>query len=146
MFRPINLDIKLNNEKCMPHKGSEHACAWDLRSAEETFELKPGKTKEVHTGVYLEMPKHMCALILPRSGLGRKYELRLKNTVGLIDPDYRGELICVMKATSTVEIEQYSRFAQILFLPFIEIVNMRVKETLSKTARGEGGFGHSGVN
>ena len=145
MLRTINLDIKLETQECMPYRSSQDAAGWDLRSREKDFTLKPGISKEVHTGLFLELPRHICAIVLPRSGLGRDYELRLKNTVGLIDPDYRGEIIVHLKTTKEVTIKQYDRFAQILFLPFIEIVNLRVKEFLSNTDRGEAGFGASGV-
>lgn len=139
-----NLRIKLADSDCMPYKHLGGA-AWDLKSNEDTFELKPFETKKVHTGVYLEQDNDMCAIILPRSGQGSKYGLHLKNTIGLIDPDYRGELIVNLSTRTKITIERYDRIAQLLFLPYINVVNMQVTETLAATERGEGGFGSSGV-
>ena len=139
-----NLNIKLLDENCMP-KRHLNGAAWDLRSNERTFTIKPGQTVRVGTGVKLDLPHDVCAMVMPRSGLGGKYGLHLRNTVGLIDPDYRGEVFLILGTKKEVEIEQYSRFAQILFLPYINVVNMLATTEISETERGETGFGASGV-
>ena len=139
-----NLNIKLADPNCNPYKHLGGA-AWDLKSNEDTFELKLGMTKKVGTGVFLEMDADMCAIILPRSGQGSKYGLHLRNTIGLIDPDYRGELIVNLSTKTKITVERYDRIAQLLFLPYINVVNMNVTQRLASTTRGDGGFGSSGV-
>jgi len=99
----------------------------------------------VPTGIKLDLPHDVCAIILPRSGLGGDYGLHLRNTIGLIDPDYRGEVFVKLSTKKAIEIPRYSRFAQIIFLPYINIVNLNITREISETERGASGFGDSGV-
>ena len=92
----------------------------------------------IPTGLKTKIRDGWVGLIMPRSGLGFKYGLRLANTVGVIDSDYEGQILIRLKSDSTFTIKHGEGFAQILFLPF----GLAADEKLKTTAeRGTGGFG-----
>lgn len=128
-----------------PKYETSGAAAVDLRAVECVW-VRPGEVKAVRTGLYLALPEGVAGIILPRSGLGNR-GLVLGNLTGLIDSDYRGELIISawnrnMNGKS-IHIEEGSRCAQLMFVPYIRAQLNRVDE-LSETARGAGGFGSTG--
>jgi len=94
----------------------------------------------------MEIPVRYIGMIVPRSGLGSKYRIGLANTVGVIDSDYRGELIVnlVNNGEEPLEIKQYDRFCQLIIVP-VRIDTFRVVDNLQGTDRGDKGFGSSGV-
>ena len=131
-----------DNDSCEPFKKHRHDAGWDLRSANETFILKPGAKVEVDTGIKVAIPRSYVGIIAPRSGIGTKFQVGLANTIGLIDADYRGEVkvFLVNKGHAEVEIEQYSRICQIIIVPVV-LQSMRRVGFLGDTGRGDGGFG-----
>ena len=141
-----NIKIAVDNEECTPHKTHKWDAGWDLKSNNQDFTIKPGAKIKVHTVVKIAIPPRNMGLIFPRSGLGSKFRVGLANTIGVIDSDYRGELMVnlVNDGKEAVEIKQFDRFCQLVIVP-INLDNLRVVDTLDDTARGEGGFGSTGV-
>ena len=138
--------IKLDSEKCEPYKGHKWDGGWDLRSNNPDLTIEPGQKIKIYTGVRMEIPVRHVGMVVPRSGLGSKYEISLANTVGIIDSEYRGEIIVnlVNKGSEPLEIKQFDRFCQLLIVP-VRIDTLRVVERLQGTERGDSGFGSSGV-
>lgn len=134
------------SEKCEPYKKHRHDAGWDLRSNNETFILKAGAKVEVRTGISLGIPRNYVGIIVPRSGQGTKFRIGLANTIGVIDADYRGEVIVylVNDGHIDVEIKQYDRICQIMYVPVV-LQSMRKVGFLAETDRGNSGFGDSGV-
>ena len=111
----------------------------------ESFTIKPGETALIPTGIFIEIPEGYEAQIRPRSGLAIHNGITLLNAPGTIDSDYRGEIKIIMINLGQTDfvISSGMRIAQMIFNKiyrghFIEI------DTLSNTARNDGGFGHSG--
>jgi len=106
----------------------------------------PGATALIPTGlaIHIADPK-LAALIIPRSGLGHKHGIVLGNLVGLIDSDYQGELMisCWNRGTQTFRIEPGERVAQLVVVPVVQ-VEFEVVGSFEESARGGGGFGHTG--
>ena len=124
-----------------------HSAGLDLRAnLEETVTLKPLERSLVPTGLYIELPEGFEAQIRPRSGLAAKHGISLVNTPGTIDPDYRGEIKVIVVNLSDVPftLQPGERIAQMVIARF-EHISWNEVEMLSETARGEGGFGHTGV-
>ena len=141
----FNLPIKkLNNDAIMPTYGSEFAAGADLYSI-EAVTLQPHETVLVHTGIAMEIPNGYVGLIYARSGLATKRNLAPANKVGVIDCDYRGEIMVSLHNHSNNEqsIEKGERIAQIVFTPYIT-ANFEEVNELTDTIRGEGGFGSTG--
>ena len=133
--------------ECTPERAHFTDAGLDLK-AKVSVEIGVGEVVKVPVGIRLEIPTGHVGLIFPRSGLGSKKGIILANTVGVIDSDYRGEVICVLKNTSSFPytVDQYERVAQLVVVPcligdFLEVN----EEDLSDTDRGEGGFGHTGT-
>lgn len=149
------VEVKIFNEILLelggiPARGSEGAAAFDLRSCEaDTVVLKPGDQYKFKLGfgIYIR-DNSIAAKILPRSGLGSK-GLSLANTVGLIDSDYQGELMAVAnwnpKDGSDLVVKPGDRLFQLLFIPIVIPSLMMVDDFADETARGEGGYGSTGV-
>lgn len=137
---------KLNNLAKFPTRGSEYAAGYDLYAAiDYTIEIDPHETVKIGTGLSFELPNETFGAIFPRSGLATKQGLRPANCVGVCDSDYRGEYIVAIHNDSN-EIQTINpgdRIAQLILLPYIPMTF--VEEELSETARGDGGFGSTGV-
>ena len=119
----------------------------DLRACiDADLVLEPGKAELIPTGlsIYLEDPG-LAAVVLPRSGLGHKHGVVLGNLVGLIDSDYQGHLMvsCWNRGREPFTIRPGERIAQLVIVPVVQ-VELEVVEDFAATARGGGGFGHSG--
>jgi len=142
----MTVKIVLDNPECEPYKGNRWDGGWDLRSNNPDITIEPGQKVKVYTGVSMEIPVRHVGMVVPRSGLGSKYRLTLANTVGVIDSDYRGEIIVnlVNDGDESVEIKQFDRFCQIMLVP-IRIDTFRIVDRLQETKRGHDGFGSSGV-
>jgi|SRR5210317_1642992 len=130
---------------CEPTRAHPSDAGLDLR-ASETIHFGPNEIQKVNTGIHIEIAYGFVGLIFPRSGLATKEGITLANTVGVIDSDYRGPIICALHSKFTYTINKYDRIAQLLVvpiaLPTVELVGSL--EQLSNTKRGEGGFGHTG--
>jgi len=141
------LDPRLGGEFPLPAYATAGSAGLDLRACLDTpLELVPGAAQLVPTGlaIHLEDPQ-LAALILPRSGLGAKHGIVLGNLVGLIDSDYQGQLMvsCWNRSGVAFTIVPGERIAQLLVVPVVQ-VQLQVVEDFSASARGAGGFGHSG--
>lgn len=131
----------------LPQYATVHSAGLDLRAnLEEPVTLKPLERSLVPTGLFIELPEGFEAQIRPRSGLAAKHGISLVNTPGTIDPDYRGEIKVIVVNLSDVPftLQPGERIAQMVIARF-EHISWNEVEMLSETARGEGGFGHTGV-
>ena len=143
---PVIAVKKLDERAVLPTYGSAFAAGADLYAlAEEEIVFQPGETKFVRTGLAMEIPEGYAGLIYARSGLACKRGLAPANKVGVIDADYRGEIMVALHNHSDriVSIENGERIAQMVIAPFITADYNEVEE-LSDTDRGSGGFGSTG--
>lgn len=137
---------KLDERAMLPAYGSEYAAGADLYAVSDgAITFLPGETKFVHTGLAMEIPVGYAGLVYARSGLATKRGLAPANKVGVIDADYRGEIMVALHNHSEKEqtIESGERIAQLVVTPFLK-AEYTEAESLSDTARGEGGFGSTG--
>lgn len=137
---------KLHPDAVLPTYGSEFSAGADLYALlEGELVFQPGETKLVKTGLAMEIPEGYAGLIYARSGLASKRGLAPANKVGVVDSDYRGEVMVALHNHSTIEqrIAPKERIAQLVIAPFLK-AEFSVCEELSDTARGEGGFGSTG--
>ena len=137
---------KLKEGARLPVYGSEYAAGADL-FALEGVEIPAGETRFVHTGIAIELEQGTVGLVYARSGLSCKQDLAPANKVGVIDCDYRGEVMVALhnhgKETRTVS--SGDRIAQLVIAPVFH-AEFAEAEELSNTVRGEGGFGSTGKN
>ena len=141
------LDPRIGGEFPLPAYATAGSAGLDLRACiHGDLVLEPGKAELIPTGlaIYLEDPG-LAAVVLPRSGLGHKHGVVLGNLVGLIDSDYQGHLMvsCWNRGREPFTIRPGERIAQLVVVPVVQ-VELEVVEDFAATARGGGGFGHSG--
>lgn len=137
---------KINEKAILPAYGSESAAGADLYACmEEPVTIAPHETVMIKTGLAMELPAGYAGLIYPRSGMAFKRGLAPANKVGVIDPDYRGELMVAMHNHSEIPaaIEPEERIAQLVITPFLT-ADFEETDELSDTVRGSGGFGSTG--
>lgn len=137
---------KLSDKGIIPTYGTEFSAGADLYAClDETVVIDSGETVLVHTGVAVEIPEGFGGFIYARSGLALKRGLAPANKVGVIDSDYRGEIMVALhnhsKAPQTIE--HGERIAQMVIMPYVS-ANFVVSQELEDTVRGEGGFGSTG--
>ena len=142
------MDIKIINksEHQLPQYETAHAAGMDLRaSIQEEITLKPLQRQLIPTGLFIELPVGYEAQIRPRSGLAYKHGISIVNSPGTIDADYRGELkvLLVNLSDTDFKIINGDRIAQMVVAKYETVVWLAV-ESLGETARGEGGYGHTG--
>lgn len=148
MSDPLEVGIDLKEEKCMPKYSSEQASGADVRAyITQEIIVEPGTSVLIPTGLYLEIPNGYEMQIRPRSGLALKHQITVLNSPGTIDSDYRGEVqvLLINHGKSPFVITPYMRIAQMVFAPTVQAVFVQ-KKKLAVTARGEGGFGHTGTH
>lgn len=147
IMQKIQVKIKkLNKNAKMPTYGTEFAAGADLYALlEEPIEIKPNETKFISTGMSFEIPSGTVALIFARSGLSCKQGLAPANKVGVVDSDYRGEVMVALHNHSTEVrvVENGDRVAQVMFAPYLKGEFEEVDD-LEKSSRGEKGFGSTG--
>lgn len=146
MSFPMNIK-KLNDKARIPTYGSEFAAGADLYACiENDITIEPAQTVLIHTGLAMQIPEGLVGLIYARSGLASKKGLAPANKVGVIDSDYRGEIIVCLHNHSAedVVIENGERVAQMVFAPYFT-AEFAERTELSGTERGEGGFGSTGT-
>ncbi|MBT3436500.1 MAG: dUTP diphosphatase [Oceanospirillaceae bacterium] len=141
------LDPRLGQDIPLPTYATQGSAGMDLRACiDAPITLKPGQTELIPTGmaIHIEDPS-LCAMLLPRSGLGHKHGVVLGNLVGLIDSDYQGQLMvsCWNRGDTTFVIEPAERIAQMILVPVVQ-ANLTIVEDFDASIRGTGGFGHSG--
>jgi dUTP pyrophosphatase len=137
---------KLNENAVLPSRGSKEAAGYDLYAlADQPIEIAPHTTVMVGTGLSLAIPDGYFGGVFARSGMASKRNLRPANCVGVIDSDYRGELMVPIHNDSEEKrvIEAKERIAQLIILPYLSVEFDEVEE-LDETARGESGFGSTG--
>lgn len=137
---------KLNENAVIPTYGTEYAAGADLYACmDEAVTINPGETAFIKTGLAMEVPVGYAGLIYARSGLACKKGLAPANKVGVIDSDYRGEIMIALHnhSNEAVLVESGERIAQLVITPYIVAAFNQVDE-LEDTVRGEGGFGSTG--
>ena len=138
---------KLNDNAILPTYGTEFSDGADLYACmDEPVTLAPGETVLIKTGLAMEIPAGYAGLIYARSGLATKKGLAPANKVGVIDADYRGEIMVALHNHSTLAavVESGERIAQMVITPFLTANFIAVNE-LEDTLRGAGGFGSTGT-
>lgn len=142
------LDPRFGGEWPLPTYATPASAGLDLRAAlEEPLTLQPGDAALVPSGLAIHLgDRTMCAVILPRSGLGHKHGIVLGNGTGLIDADYQGPLLISVwnRGREAFTIQPGDRIAQLVILPIVR-AELAVVDEFETSARGTGGFGHTGV-
>ncbi len=133
-----------------PNYATAHAAGMDLRACidDESISIKSGERVSIPSGIAMEpTAKHVAGFVYSRSGLGAKRGLTVAQGVGVIDNDYRGEIIVILLNTSneTQQIRKGERVAQLVLKPVLR-ANIEICPKLHSTERGAGGFGHTGQN
>lgn len=137
---------KLNPAAVIPVYSSEEAAGADLCACHgEDIVIAPGETVLIHTGIAMHIPKGLVGLVFARSGLATKRGLAPANKVGVIDSDYRGEIMVPLHNHSdiTQTVVDGERIAQFMLVPYIQ-AEFEPVDDLEDTARGSGGFGSTG--
>ncbi|ANX04139.1 dUTP diphosphatase [Immundisolibacter cernigliae] len=141
------LDARLGREFALPQHATDGAAGLDLRAClDAPLTLLPGQTELIRTGFAMHIADPgLAAVLLPRSGLGHKHGIVLGNLVGLIDSDYQGEVMvsCWNRGAAPFTIEPGERIAQLVLVPVVR-AEFAVVESFTPSARGAGGFGHTG--
>ena len=142
------LDPRLGRDFPLPDYATAHAAGMDLRAlCDAPLALAPGEAQLVPTGMAIHIADpQVCAMILPRSGLGHKQGRGLGNLVGLIDADYQGPLMVSLwnRGAAPQVVQPGDRIAQLVLMPVVR-AGFRVVEQFEESARGAGGFGHTGL-
>jgi len=142
------LDARFGTEWALPEYATSASAGLDLRAAlEGSLTLQPGDAALVPSGLAIHVgDPTLCAVILPRSGLGHKHGIVLGNGTGLIDADYQGPLMISVwnRGREAFTMQPGDRIAQLVVLPIVR-ATLQVVEEFETSARGAGGFGHTGV-
>ena len=138
---------RISDKVLMPKYETPGSSGMDIAAfIEEDIIIKPGYKEIIPTGLSLSIPKNFEVQIRPRSGLAAKNNITVLNTPGTIDSDYRGEIkvILINFGNENFIVENELRIAQMVLCPLLQAESEEVKE-LSKTIRGDGGFGSTGA-
>lgn len=137
---------KINENAIIPTYGSPFSAGADLYSAMDDVTIAPHTTTLIKTGLALELPVGFAGLIYARSGLASKRGLAPANKVGVIDCDYRGEVMVALHnhSESPQIVAKGERIAQLVITPYV-VADFEEADELSETVRGEGGFGSTGT-
>jgi dUTP pyrophosphatase len=145
-MQKIEVNIVNTSANPLPAYATEGAAGMDLRAnISETITLQPLERKLVPTGLFIELPLGYEAQVRPRSGMAINQGITCLNSPGTIDSDYRGEIkvILINLSNETQQIKQGDRIAQMVICK-TEQAKLQLVQQLNETARGEGGFGHTG--
>lgn len=138
---------KTDNRAMLPKRATEGSAGYDLFALlDEEVLIYPGAPVRIHTGISIAMPDNgMVGLVYPRSGLASKFGLIPSNCVGVVDSDYRGEIMVSLTNLSRTAyaLKPFERIAQLVFAPVL-LPEFREVEALDETDRGAGGFGSTG--
>ncbi|MBO4950700.1 MAG: dUTP diphosphatase [Clostridia bacterium] len=138
---------KLDSRAVMPTYGSEYSAGADLYAVtDEDIIIDSGKTVLIHTYLSMEIPEGYGGFVFARSGLASKKGLAPANKVGVIDADYRGEIMVALHnhSSESQTVSNGERIAQLVIMPFLAAEFIEC-DKLSETVRGEGGFGSTGT-
>lgn len=142
------LDPRYNDAWPLPAYATAASAGLDLRAAlDAPLALQPGDTALVPSGLAIHLADPaLCAVVLPRSGLGHRHGIVLGNGTGLIDADYQGPLMISVwnRSREPYTIEPGDRIAQLVVLPIVRAA-LQVVDTFDESERGSGGFGHTGT-
>ena len=139
---------KLDERAIIPTYGTEYSAGADIYALlDEPITINPGETKFIHTGLAIAITEGIVGLNFARSGMAAKRGLAPANKVGVIDSDYRGEVMVALHNHGSVPqtVEHGDRVAQICFVPYYTAIFDEC-DVLPETVRGEGGFGSTGKN
>ena len=140
--------VKLDKNAIVPTYGSECAAGADLYAlpTTESTVINPHETVLIHTGIALQIPDGFAGMIFARSGIALKRGLAPANKVGVIDSDYRGEIMVAIHNHSDIvqEIASGERVAQLVIMPYLK-ANFIECKSLDETERADGGFGSTGT-
>ena len=137
---------RLDEKAIIPTYGTEYSAGADLYAMSDSpIVVEAGATVLVHTGISMEIPEGYCGLVFARSSMGAKRGLAPANKVGVIDADYRGEIMVTLHNHSERSQIVYpgERIAQLAIVPFLK-AEFEEADDLSDTVRGAGGFGSTG--
>lgn len=142
------IDQRLGKDFPLPEYATSGSAGMDIRACiDESVKLMPGDSTLIATGfaIHIDDPG-LAAVLLPRSGLGHKHGLVLGNLVGLIDSDYQGQVYvsCWNRSNNTFTINPGDRIAQMIIVPVVQ-ASFEVVNEFNESARGHGGFGHTGI-
>lgn len=141
------LDPRLGSEFPLPAPATEASAGVDLRAMlEAPLILAPGASELIPSGIAIHIADpNLCAVVLPRSGLGHRHGIVLGNLVGLIDADYQGPLLisCWNRSDAAFTIAPGERIAQLVVVPIVR-PTFEIVEEFAPSERGSGGFGSSG--
>jgi dUTP pyrophosphatase len=145
-----NIKVKIINSSHneLPAYGTPYSAGMDVRAnLDEPMEIKPMQRVLVPTGLRVQLPQGYEMQLRPRSGLALKHGITLVNTPGTIDADYRGEIgvILINLSDTTFTVNNGDRICQMVITNYTH-VDWIATDSIDETARGEGGFGHTGVN
>lgn len=143
----MNVKIVNRSKNPLPAYSTGSSAGMDLRAnLDVAVSLKPLERKLIPTGLFIELPEGYEAQIRPRSGLAIKKGISVLNTPGTIDADYRGEIgiILVNLSNETFVVEHGERICQMV-INKVETISWKLVENLEESARGDGGFGHTGI-
>lgn len=132
----------------IPVYSTERSAGADIK-ANEDFTLMPNERKMVHTGIHMQLPEDIEVQVRPRSGLAIKHGVTVINSPGTIDSDYQGEcnILLINHGTEAVSFKKGERIAQFVFVENVIQAEFELTDSFTETTeRGEGGFGHTGVN
>ena len=142
------LDPRIGGQWPLPAYATAASAGLDLRAAlDKPLTLQPGDTVLVPSGLAIHLgDPGLCAVILPRSGLGHKHGIVLGNGTGLIDADYQGPLQVSVwnRGREPFTMQPGDRIAQLVVLPIVR-ATLQLVDEFETSARGSGGFGHTGV-
>lgn len=142
----MNKKLKIVTENQIPSYATSQAAGIDLHcSNENEVEIKPKETVKINTGLKVQIPEGYFGAVYPRSSTGVKRKLMLANTIGVIDSDYRGEIMIFFYnyGDQTQIIKHGDRLAQLVIQPYQQF-EIEVVDKLDESDRGEGGFGSTG--
>ena len=142
----MEVKVKLLDPRAtLPTRGSEEAAGADLRTL-DALTVPAHQTVQAHTGIVLELPRGYAGLVYARSGMALKRGIAPANKVGVIDSDYRGEVMVSLHnhLDEDAHIEAGERIAQLVITPVI-LPDFVLSDSITDTARGAGGFGSTGT-
>jgi len=147
-MKRVPISCSCSSPDLLPHYQSQGSSGADLHAdipEQQPITISPGRWKRIPTGLRLEIPPGYEAQVRPRSGLSVKHGVTILNTPGTIDSDYRGEvqIILVNLGNEPFQVQRGDRIAQIIFAPVVQ-AEFRLKNSLNRSERGEGGFGSTG--
>jgi dUTP pyrophosphatase len=148
-MKRLPIRCSCTSPELIPRYQSEGSSGADLHAdvpEEKPVTIAPGRWERIPTGLRLEIPPGYEAQVRPRSGLSSKHGVTILNTPGTVDSDYRGEVqvILVNLGKEPFEVRRGTRIAQIVFAPIVQ-ADFHLQQTLSRSERGEGGFGSTGT-